>query len=141
MWCNGLKLKVVYPPQVSLKHLRTGASVSFPYKGVWEAQLQPKICLFAWETSGLKLLTSDMAQKRRWSLANRCYLCFKERETIEPVYTLCENKSHGNFFFPLIGLLGNAFLGERDFNQLARIFCGEKRLESNTSTFTLDNLE
>ena len=90
---------------------------------------------------GLKLLTSDMAQKRRWSLANRCYLCFKERETIEPVYTLCENKSHGNFFFPLIGLLGNAFLGERDFNQLARIFCGEKRLESNTSTFTLDNLE
>ena len=58
------------------KALRPRCPKSFPWAMVWKSCVQPKICFFAWEAIWGKIITNDQLQKRGFSLANRCYLCF-----------------------------------------------------------------
>ena len=42
-----------------------------------------KWVFFAWEASWGKMLTLDQLKKRGWTLANRCFLCCVEEESID----------------------------------------------------------
>ena len=47
------------------------------------------MCFFAWEALWEKILTIDQLQKRGFSLANRCHLCFEDEETVEHLLLHC----------------------------------------------------
>ena len=44
-----------------------------------------KVGFFAWEASWGKFLTQDQLKRRGWILANRCFLCCDEEETINHI--------------------------------------------------------
>ena len=44
---------------------------------------------FAWEASWGKVLTLDQLKKRGWTLANRCFLCCVEEESIDHIILHC----------------------------------------------------
>ncbi|RVW32848.1 hypothetical protein CK203_107201 [Vitis vinifera] len=43
----------------------------------------PKVSFFTWEASWGKVLTLDQVKKRGQALANRCYFCQAEEESID----------------------------------------------------------
>ena len=61
----------------------------FPNRVVWNAWVPPKVSFFAWEAAWGKFLTLDQLQKRGWSLANRCSLCYVHEETIDHILLHC----------------------------------------------------
>ena len=62
--------------------LELGDSSSFPSNCIWNVWVQPEISFFAWEPMWGKSLTLDLVQKRGWALANRCFRCHENEETI-----------------------------------------------------------
>ena len=48
-----------------------------------------KVSFFAWEASWGKVMTLDQLKKRGRSLANRCYLCEEEEETLNHLLVHC----------------------------------------------------
>ena len=48
-----------------------------------------KVGFFAWEASWGKVMTLDQLKKRGRSLANRCYLCEEEEETLNHLLVHC----------------------------------------------------
>ncbi|KAJ9684352.1 hypothetical protein PVL29_016699 [Vitis rotundifolia] len=69
--------------------LEAGGSSLFPSSYIWHVNVQPKISFFAWEATWGKALTLDMVQKRGWALANRCFMCLEEEETIDHLLFHC----------------------------------------------------
>ena len=60
---------------------------------------------FAWEASWKKALTLDRIQKRGFSLANRCYLCLVEEESIDHILLHCGlARSLWSLLFSLFGV-------------------------------------
>ncbi|RVW93977.1 Retrovirus-related Pol polyprotein from transposon RE1 [Vitis vinifera] len=69
--------------------IEAGGSARFPSSLIWSANVQPKISFFAWEATWGKALTLDKIQKRGWALANRCFLCLENEETIDHLLLHC----------------------------------------------------
>ena len=69
--------------------LEADCPVLFPSSCIWNVWVQPKISLFAWEAAWGKTLTLDLVQKRGWSLANRCFMCLENEETINHLLLHC----------------------------------------------------
>ena len=69
--------------------LEADCPVLFPSNCIWNRWVQPKISLFAWEAAWGKTLTLDLVQKRGWSLANRCFMCLGNEETIDHLLLHC----------------------------------------------------
>ena len=69
--------------------LEADCPVLFPSSCIWNVWVQPKISLFAWEAAWGKTLTLDLVQKRGWSLANRCFMCLGNEETIDHLLLHC----------------------------------------------------
>ena len=44
---------------------------------------------FAWEAFWGKVLTQDQLKRRGWILANKCFLCYAEEETINHILVHC----------------------------------------------------
>ena len=61
----------------------------FPTISVWNPLVPLKVGFFAWEASWGKVLTLDQLKKRGRPLANRCYLCEKEEETLNHPLVHC----------------------------------------------------
>ena len=61
----------------------------FPYVGIWRASVPPKVAFFAWEASWGKILNLDQLQRRGYSLANKCFLCLAEAETVDHLLLHC----------------------------------------------------
>ena len=67
--------------------------------------MQPKISFFAWEATWGKALTLDKVQKRGWALANRCFLCLENEETIDHLLLHCSRtKVLWDLLFTLFGV-------------------------------------
>ncbi|RVX21268.1 putative ribonuclease H protein [Vitis vinifera] len=47
------------------------------------------VAFFAWEASWGKVLTQEQLQRRGFSLANRCFLCLSEEETVDHLLLHC----------------------------------------------------
>ncbi|RVW12371.1 putative ribonuclease H protein [Vitis vinifera] len=69
--------------------MEAGGSARFPSSLIWNANVQPKISFFVWEATWGKALTLDKVQKRGWALANRCFLCLENEETIDHLLLHC----------------------------------------------------
>ena len=61
----------------------------FPALSVWNPMVPLKVGFFAWEASWGKVMTLDQLKKRGRSLANRCYLCEEEVETLNHLLVHC----------------------------------------------------
>ena len=64
-------------------------TTSFPALSVWNNMVPLKVGFFAWEASWGKVLTLDQLKKRGRSIANRCYLCEEEEETLNHLLVHC----------------------------------------------------
>ena len=64
-------------------------SIIFPHQLIWSNWVPTKMSLFAWEASWGKVLTLDQIKKRGRALANRCFLCGKDEETIDHLLLHC----------------------------------------------------
>ena len=82
IWCLGLKQRVENSRSSQYFALEAGCPSLFPSSCIWNVSVQPKISFFAWEAWG-KALTLDMVQKRGRALANKCFMCLEEEETID----------------------------------------------------------
>ena len=64
--------------------------VQFPKSIIWSPCVPTKVgFFFAWEASWGKVLTLDQLKKRGWTLANRCFLCYAEEESIDHILIHC----------------------------------------------------
>ena len=61
----------------------------FPVNIIWQPKIQSRICFFAWEAAWGKASTLDQIQKRGRPLANRCFLCKGNEETIDHLLLHC----------------------------------------------------
>ena len=64
-------------------------SMVFPYQLIWSTWVPTKMSFFAWEASWGKVLTLDQIKKRGRALANRCFLCGNDEETIDHLLLHC----------------------------------------------------
>ena len=85
------------------KALRPRCPESFPWDMVWKSCVQPNIWFFAWEAIWGKILTNDQLQKRGFSLANGCYLCFEE--TGASSVSLCKDEGVMGVAFSIFGVV------------------------------------
>ncbi|RVX09545.1 hypothetical protein CK203_012354 [Vitis vinifera] len=63
--------------------------VQFPINIIWNPCVPTKVCFFAWEAYWGKVLTLDQLKKRGRFLANRCFLCCEEEESIDHILIQC----------------------------------------------------
>ena len=63
--------------------------VQFPNSIIWSPCVPTKVGFFAWEASWGKVLVLDQLKKRGWNLANRCFLCCVEEESIDHILIHC----------------------------------------------------
>ena len=62
----------------------------FPTIVIWKSWVLSRVGFFAQEATWNKFLTQNHIQKRRWSLANKCFLCLiEEKEFIDHIPIHC----------------------------------------------------
>ncbi|RVX11275.1 LINE-1 retrotransposable element ORF2 protein [Vitis vinifera] len=77
----------------------------FPHGLIWNPSVPSKVGFFAWEASWGKVLTMDQLKKRGWALANRCFLCCEEEESIDHILIHCSRaRALWEFLFALFGV-------------------------------------
>ena len=79
-------------------------SLLFPSGSNWRASVPPKVTFFAREASWGKVLTLDQLQRRGHSLANKCFLCLSEVETVDHLLHCAKTLVLWNFLFSLFGV-------------------------------------
>ena len=66
--------------------------------------MPPKIGFFAWEASWGKVLTLDQLKRCGRALANRCFMCEEDEETIEHLLIHCKKaKTLWDLFLSIVG--------------------------------------
>ena len=92
--------------------------------------MSPKVGFFAWEATWGKALTLDQIQRRGWSLANKCFFCYNEEESIDLIFIHCVKVSYmAVAFCSFWHVLGALFFDWRYPSRLIWFFCGQKALE------------
>ncbi|RVW54967.1 Transposon TX1 uncharacterized 149 kDa protein [Vitis vinifera] len=87
--------------------LDSGGAVPFPWRIIWSPCVPTKVGFFAWEASWGKVLTQDHLKRRGWSLANRCFLCCDDEETINHILIHCpRRRCCGILCLRCLGLIG-----------------------------------
>ena len=61
----------------------------FPNSMIWSPCVPTKVSFFVYEASWGKVLTLDQLKKRGRILANRCFLCCEEEESIDHILIHC----------------------------------------------------
>ena len=77
----------------------------FPHGLIWNPSVPSKVSFFAWEASWGKVLTMDQLKKRGWVVANRCFLCCEEEESIDHILIHCSKaRALWELLFALFGV-------------------------------------
>ncbi|KAJ9699595.1 hypothetical protein PVL29_008272 [Vitis rotundifolia] len=61
----------------------------FPNRIIWSSCVPTKVSFFTWEATWGKVLTLDQLKKRGRFLANRCFLCCEEEESVDHILIHC----------------------------------------------------
>ena len=64
-------------------------AIPFSFWSIWNPCVLTNVGFFAWEVSWGKVLMFDQRKRRGRVLANRCFLCEEEGETIEHLLVHC----------------------------------------------------
>ena len=97
--CGAFSVKSLYAM------LELGDFPLFPSGSIWRASVPPKLTFFAWEASWGKVLTLEQLQRRGYSLANKCFLCLSEVETVDHLLLHCvKTWVLWNLLFSLFGV-------------------------------------
>jgi hypothetical protein len=62
----------------------------FPWKSVWRTKSPPRAAFFVWSVTLGKILTLDNLRKRQVVIVNGCFMCKKDRESIDHLLLHCE---------------------------------------------------
>ena len=108
-----LSLKNAIDKGFSVKSMYKGFDVSlalnFPHRLVWNPVAPPKTGVFAWEAAWGKMLTLDQIKLYGMRFANRCFMCEKEKETIDHLLIHYKfAKMLWDLFCQLLGLIGSS---------------------------------
>ena len=77
----------------------------FPHGLIWNPSVPSKVSFFAWKASWGKVLTMDQLKKRGWAVANRCFLCCEEEESIDHILIHCSKaRALWELLFALFGV-------------------------------------
>ncbi|RVX20110.1 putative ribonuclease H protein [Vitis vinifera] len=77
----------------------------FPHGLIWNPSVPSKVSFFAWEASWGKVLTMDQLKKRGWAVANRCFMCCEEEESIDHILIHCSKaRALWDLLFALFGV-------------------------------------
>lgn len=69
--------------QILHEGLTHGSRVEFSFKGIWTWGIPYKVSFFLWASVLDNILSLNHHKSRGWNLANRCYLCMKEKESVD----------------------------------------------------------
>ena len=64
-------------------------SVFFPHLSIWNPYVPNRVGFFAWEAFWGKVLTLEKLKRWRRVLANKCFLCEEEEETVDHLLLCC----------------------------------------------------
>ncbi|RVW42420.1 hypothetical protein CK203_070906 [Vitis vinifera] len=79
----------IFPVKSLYNDLASRRVYQFPNGMIWSPCVSTKVSFFAWEASWGKVLTLDQLKKRGRILANRCFLCCEEEESIDHILMHC----------------------------------------------------
>ena len=92
--------------------------------------MPPKVTFFSWEASWGKVLTLEQLQRREFSLANKCFLCLSEVETMDHLLLhYVKTRVLWNLLFSLFGVLNSFVYSEGNSSWMEWSVCGEKTQE------------
>ena len=91
---------------------------------IWKSSAPPKVAFFAWEVSWGKVLILDQLQRRGYFLANRCFLCLYEVETVDHLLHCANSSSLESSFLPLWCVLDSFLFSEENSSWVAWVVCG-----------------
>ena len=86
---------------------------------IWKSSAPPKVAFFAWEVSWGKVLILDQLQRRGYFLANRCFLCLYEVETVDHLLHCANSSSLESSFLPLWCVLDSFLFSEGNSSWMA----------------------
>ena len=90
-----LLLKEAKAKSFSVKAMYKGYDITpafdFPYRLIWNSVVPPKFGVFTWEAAWGKVLTMDNLKRRGMAVANRCFLCEEDEETINHLLIHCRS--------------------------------------------------
>ena len=112
--------------------LEPRSAVPFPRSIIWSPCVPTKVVFFAWEASWGKVLTLDQLKKRGWPIANRCFLCCAEEESINHILNHCSKaRVLWELLFAMFGVMWVLPLSARDtLLSWHGSFMGKKRREA-----------
>ena len=95
---KGFSVKIMY------KGLDPSPTIEFPYRSVWNPVVPPKIGFFAWEATWGKVLRLDQLKRHEMTLANICFLCEEDEESIDHLLIHCKSAEMlWNLFLSIVG--------------------------------------
>ena len=65
------------------------APSTFPWKGIWKVKVLKRVAFFMWTAAHGHILTLDNLMLRGRPLANRCYLCCCNAESMDHLLLFC----------------------------------------------------
>ncbi|KAJ8568712.1 hypothetical protein K7X08_030934 [Anisodus acutangulus] len=82
---------------------------NWPWKMIRKTKSPMKVAVFGWIATWGVCLTQEILQRRGFFLANRCYLCEDEQESVEHLFLHCRiSRQYRDFFSEYLWyLLGN----------------------------------
>ena len=88
--CFGKRLRTrIFSVKSLYSVLEPRIAVPFPWNIIWSPCVPTKVGFFALEASWRKVLTLDHLKRKGWAIANRCFLCCAEEESINHIIIHC----------------------------------------------------
>ena len=87
--------------------IRNAAPSIFPWKGIWKVKVPKRVAFFMWTAAHGQILTLDNLMLCGHPLANRCYLCCCNAESVDHLLLFCPIAHSLWICFSCLGLIGS----------------------------------
>lgn len=78
---------------------------NWPWKMIWKTKSPAKVAVFGWIVTWGVCLTQENLQRRGFLLANRCYLCEEDQESVEHLFLHCRiSRQCWDLFLSICGI-------------------------------------
>jgi zinc-binding in reverse transcriptase len=80
----------IFTVKTCYRAIKEGPHIISSLRVIWNIKMPRRIEVFAWLLLQNKIFTIDNLIKRGWMLPNMCYLCRRQQETAQHLFTNCE---------------------------------------------------